>query len=155
MIRKSIVAGLALALFLGGGGYFSGIVCDTGCAYAATSTSYGSPGSYRTRRTSDRSQRTYQSGSVNVMSVSESTMLSKMTNTSRYAVYVGTSSPYTEYWSTASNSDDAAQAILSRVRSGYFQTSNSRLYSSMMRYGSFSAVKTYSNHGNTVYCFRH
>lgn len=157
MIRKSVIAGLSLALLLAGGGYFSSIDHDAavGVSYAATSMPNTSPQSSRRGPTQQaRTQRQSSYGSVNVMSVSESTMQSKMTNTSRYAVNVGTSSPYTEYWSTASNSDDAAKAILHRVSSGYFQTSNARLYNSMLRYGSFSTVKTYSNHGSTVYCFR-
>lgn len=160
MLRKTITAGLTLALLLTGGGYFSNMGTETGAGFAYAATSYGSSNQtpYNGQRGSQVSQRTHRTqsyGPVSVSTVNESTMLSKMTNTSRYAVYVGQGSTYTEYYSTASNADDAARAILARVSYGYFQTSNPRLYNSMLRYGSFSSVKTYSNHGNTVYCFRH
>ena len=159
MIRKSVIASLAVALLLGGGGYFSLNDGSTGCVFAATSQPYSPTTTASRRGPSQGSARMHRQsssyGSVNVMTVSKSTMESKMTNTSRYAVYVGQGSSYTEYWSTASDADKAARDIIHRVSYGYFQTSNSRLYYSMMRQGSFSSDGTYSNHGNTVYCFRH
>ena len=164
MFKKIIVAGLTLAVLVGGS-IFTGVGTEvtTGHAWAATSYGSGSSSSSSSRgtaRPSYKASRPQSSSSsslasVSVMQVNESTMESKMTNNSRYAVYVGTGAPYTEYWTTASTADDAAKAILSRVRNGYFRTSNARLYNSMMRMGSFSAVKTYLSHGSTVYCFQH
>jgi len=169
MFKKIIVAGLTLAVLVGGS-IFTGVGTEvtTGHAWAATSYGSGSSSSssssrgtarpsYKASRPQSSSSRSSSSSlaSVSVMQVNESTMESKMTNNSRYAVYVGTGAPYTEYWTTASTADDAAKAILSRVRNGYFRTSNARLYNSMMRMGSFSAVKTYPSHGSTVYCFQH
>lgn len=155
MFRKSIIAGMTLALLLGGGGYFSNMNTDTaiGAAYAATSNTPINSGRIHPHQGSMQSS-ARNFGSVNVMSVSESTMNSKMTNTSRYAVYVGNGGSYTEYWSTASDVNDAARAILQRVNRGTFRTSNYRLYQSMLNYGHFSSDGTYSNHGNTVYRFR-
>ena len=168
MFKKTIVAGLTLALILGGS-IFTGVGTELTAGHAWAATSYGSGSSsssssrgmarpsYKTSRSQSSSSRSSSSSlaAVNVMQVSQSTMESKLTNTSRYAVFVGTNAPYTEYWTTAPTADEAARAILSRVRNGYFRTSNSRLYDSMRSQGSFYADKTYSNHGSTVYCFRH
>ena len=168
MFKKTIVAGLTLAVLFGGS-IFTGVGTEVTTGHAWAATSYGSVSSsssssrgtarlsYKASRPQSSSSRSSSSSlaSVSVMQVNESTMESKMTNNSRYAVYVGTGAPYTEYWTTASTADDAAKAILSRVRNGYFRTSNARLYNSMMRMGSFSAVKTYPSHGSTVYCFQH
>ena len=168
MFKKTIVAGLTLAVLFGGS-IFTGVGTEVtaGQAWAATSYGSGSSGSsssrgtarpsYKTSRPQSSSSRSSSSSlaAVSVMQVSQSTMESKLTNTSRYAVFVGTNAPYTEYWTTAPTADEAARAILSRVRNGYFRTSNSRLYDSMRSQGSFYADKTYPNHGSTVYCFRH
>ena len=163
MLRKIIIVGLAVAVL-------AAPIFEVTAGHAWAATSYGSGSSssssssrgtarpsYKASRPQSSSSRSSSSSlaSVSVMQVNESTMESKMTNNSRYAVYVGTGAPYTEYWTTASTADDAAKAILSRVRNGYFRTSNARLYNSMMRMGSFSAVKTYPSHGSTVYCFQH
>ena len=162
MLRKIIIAGLAVA-------FLAAPIFEVtaGHAWAATSYGSGSSGSsssrgtarpsYKTSRPQSSSSRSSSSSlaAVSVMQVSQSTMESKLTNTSRYAVFVGTNAPYTEYWTTAPTADQAARAILSRVRNGYFRTSNSRLYDSMRSQGSFYADKTYPNHGSTVYCFRH
>ena len=162
MLRKIIIVGLAVAVL-------AAPIFEVTAGHAWAAPSYGSGSSsssssrgtarpsYKASRPQSSSSRSSSSSlaSVSVMQVNESTMESKMTNNSRYAVYVGTGAPYTEYWTTASTADDAAKAILSRVRNGYFRTSNARLYNSMMRMGSFSAVKTYPSHGSTVYCFQH
>lgn len=141
MFNKAIIAGLTAAILFSGGYFTSPSFNPTsGQAFAATIIPGKNAGKV---------------APVSVMQVSESTMQGKMTNTSRYAVFVGTSAPFTEYWTTAPTADEAAQAILSRVQSGYFRTSNARLYNSMMRKGSFYADKTYPSHGSTVYCFRH
>lgn len=169
MLKKIIVAGLTLAVLVGGS-IFTGVGTEVTAGHAWAATSYGSGSSssssssrgtarpsYKASRPQSSSSRSSSSSlaAVSVMQVSQSTMESKMTNNSRYAVFVGTNAPYTEYWTTAPTADEAARAILSRVRNGYFRTSNSRLYDSMRSQGSFYADKTYSSHGSTVYCFRH
>lgn len=161
MLRKTFITGLIMAVVCGG--YFTTPLpgSGTGCAYAATSqssTTVKKPTYVPIKKAPVPSSHTHSTAaslaSVSVVQVNQSTFESKITNTSRYSVYVGQSAPYTEYYTTASNADAAAKAILNKVSNGYFQTSNSQLYNSMKSYGRFSLVKTYSSHGNTVYCFR-
>jgi hypothetical protein len=126
-MKKSLAIGIALAVVLSGSSFFS-----PAPAILGLNTAYAS---------------------VSQMTVSESTMYTKMSNRTRFAVYVYSGGSYREYASSASNPRSAAQEILNTVRSGKFRTSNSSLYQAFLQNRGFRPEGSFTKYGTTVYCF--
>jgi len=126
-MKKSLTVGIALAVVLSGSSLFSPVPAVWGMSTAQAS--------------------------VSQMTVSESTMYTKMSNRTRFAVYVYSSGSYREYASSAPDARKAAIEIMNTVRSGAFRTSNSSLYQAFLQNRGFRAQDSYTKYGTKVYCF--
>lgn len=124
-MKKSLVAGIALAVVLSGGSFFS-----------PAPTLWGPQAAY---------------ASVSQMTVSESTMYTKMSNRTRFAIYTGSGSSYYEYASLAKGPDAAASELVAAARSGSFLTSNSSLYQALMRQRGVRYQGYFVKYGTTIY----